>query len=229
MPVTVEWRFVNRPIYPTQVFTGGRTDELKKRERERERNRNLNSYLNTSVDLFGVRLKYNKAESQSTPNKVGGCEMIPSRHIMKIYYKVAAGSHTHTRINVRGNAHDGGVQIFVWKDTRILKLLVYIYVIICIYVHSERSCCRFELFTLLLCGFRPFFFHLFIFCMFVFFFPSRLTTHYTSEYEIHVDKRRCGIHGLWGDRRPTNTHNVDQRIRATELQERQSQVTNLLS
>jgi len=72
------------------------------------------------------------------------------------------------------------------------------------------------------------FFHLFIFCMFVFFCSSRLTTHYTSEYEIHVDKRWCGIHGMRGDWRPTDTHIVDQRIRPTELQKRQSQVNNPL-
>jgi len=101
------------------------------------------------------------------------------------------------------------------------------YIIYYIYVHSERPCCRFELFTLLLCGFRPFFSFIYILyvCVCVFF-PFRPTTHYTSEYEIHVDKRRRGIHGLRGDRRPTDTHIVDQRVRSTELQELQSQVTN---
>jgi len=71
------------------------------------------------------------------------------------------------------------------------------------------------------------FFHLFVFCtLYVFF--SRLTTHYTSEYEIHVDKWWCGFDGMRGDGRPTDPHILDQRIRATELQKHQSQVTNSL-
>jgi len=96
--------------------------------------------------------------------------------------------------------------------------------VICIYTPRDPSCCRFELFTLLLCGFRPFFSFIYIlyvclFALLFFFTLSRLTTHYTSEYEVHVYKRRRGIHGLRGDRRPTDTHIMDQRLGSTELQE----------
>lgn len=86
--------------------------------------------------------------------------------------------------------------------------------------------CRFELFTILLCGFRPFFLHYYslIFLFIIFISSSRHAAYNTAKHKIHFDKRRRCVDVVRGDRRPTDTHFVDQRLRSTELQEHQSQV-----
>lgn len=86
--------------------------------------------------------------------------------------------------------------------------------------------CRFELFTILLCGFRPFFLHYYslIFLFIIFISSFRHAAYNTAKHEIHFDKRRRGVDVVRGDRRPTDTHFVDQRLRSTQLQKHQSQV-----